>query len=439
MSLAYRTSTFTHKMEDCEGNIILYNSLSGTIIRFDSKHNNALNEILFKNKYDDSEICEKLIVAKILIPSDFNEFEYINKLRNDMVNNNETLDILIYPTEACNLRCKYCWENFKKNNMERKTEESVIAFLEKHVPKYKRLYIKWFGGEPLLNVAAIERIMKVSIKICRSNSVILSSSITTNGYLLTNDIVRRLIKHKIYEYQVTVDGLKEDHDKMRVMPNGEGSFDVIVKNLLTVKKEVANKLLRILIRTNFNENNIVRIHEYAKLYLELFGDDNRFSAYWNAVQDWGGNAVRNVEDILINNYDKTMINIVAEQYNIPMIIENSLLNPGGYACYAGKRNSYIFGSDGLVYKCPQKIYDEYNKIGHLDIDGDLILDKDKYEEWVLPTLEEKCNTCILRPSCLSARCPKRKFTKQECQLQIEQLERMILTFANHKYNYIEFK
>jgi len=439
MSLAYKSSTFTHKMEDCEGKTILYNSLSGTIIRFDNQYDNVLNEILNKNQYDDSEICKQLIAAKILIPFDFNESDYINKLRDDLINNNETLDILIYPTESCNLRCRYCWENFKKNDMERQIEESVIAFLEKHVPKYKRLYIKWFGGEPLLNVSAIKRIMKSSIEICRSNGVILSSSITTNGYLLTHEMVSHLIKHKIYEYQVTIDGLKEDHDKMRVMPNGDGSFDVIVKNLMTIKKEVTNKLLRILIRTNFNEGNINRIHEYAKLYIDLFGGDNRFSAYWNAVQDWGGNAVHDVGNMLIDNYDKTMINIIAEKYNIPMIIENSLLNPGGYACYAGKRNSYIFGSDGLVYKCPQKIYDDYNKVGRLDINGELVLEKHKYEEWVLPTTEEKCNTCILRPSCLSARCPKRKFTKQECQLKIEQLERAILTFANNKYNYIEFK
>lgn len=426
-------------MEDNNGYILLYNSLTGKILRLGNAYKQQMKDILKSNTGDEeSALFHEMLNAKIMIPDDFDEMKYIDDLRDNIINKNETLDILIYPTEACNLRCKYCWENFGKGNMDEATETSVIHFLERQIPKYKRLYIKWFGGEPLLNIPAIERIMTKSIDLCRNHGVILASSITTNGYLLTPEVLSNLVKHKIYEYQVTVDGLKKDHDKMRILPNGGGSYDIIVGNLINIKETVTNRLIRILIRTNFNQENLNTIQEYAQFYMQHFGGDKRFSAYWNAVQDWGGEAVHNVEDKLIQNYDKTQINLIAAKYDIPLVIENTLLSPGGYACYAGKQNSFIIGTEGAIYKCPQKIYDDYNKIGHLNKDGDLVLDNEKYMQWVSPFTENKCVSCVMRPSCLSARCPKRKFTGQECKFEAEQLERALITFANSKYNYTEF-
>ena len=211
-------------MDDGNGHTILYNSLSGIILKIGKIYEEELRNILQYNKYEvHSPLFQEILNAKIIIPSDFDEIQYIKNLRNEIVNKNETLDILIYPTEACNLRCKYCWENFEKGNMGAETETAIIQFLQKQIPKYKRLYIKWFGGEPLLNIPTIERIMTAGNKLCRENGVILASSITTNGYLLTPETINRLIKCKVYEYQVTVDGLKKDHDAMRILPNGEGS------------------------------------------------------------------------------------------------------------------------------------------------------------------------------------------------------------------------
>ena len=439
MSSQYKMSTYTYQMQDKDGFVLLYNSLTGKIIKVGKMYQRQLRDILSNYDFkDNSDLLSALIDAKILVSKNFDENVYIDNLRDKMVNKNEILDIMIYPTEACNMRCKYCWENFSKGHMNVEIETAIIRYLEKQIPHYKRLYIKWFGGEPLLNISTIEHIMKSSIEICRQHGVILTSSMTTNGYLLTPEMIKHLIKYKIYEYQVTVDGLKVSHDKMRVLSNGNGSFDTIINNLIRIKETVTNQLIRILIRTNFSKDNIDSIHEYAQFYVREFSGDKRFSAYWNAVQNWGGDAVHLIEDKLIDNYDKTQINRIAAQYDIPLIIENALLSPGGYACYAGKKNSFIIGSDGVVYKCPQKIYDEYNQIGIVNKDGEMILQQDKYEQWTAPFTEEKCATCIMLPSCLAARCPKRQFTGQSCKFQTQQLERALQTYASNRYNCIEF-
>ncbi len=48
-----------------------------------------------------------------------------------------------------------------------------------------------------------------------------SSSVTTNGYLLTRDIVDMLVANGISHANVTLDGLQEVHDSRRKLLGGQ--------------------------------------------------------------------------------------------------------------------------------------------------------------------------------------------------------------------------
>ena len=61
---------------------------------------------------------------------------------------------------------------------------------------------------------------------------------TTNGFFLDKTMFDMLYKLKIYNYQITIDGEKEHHDKYRVTHNGKGTYDVIMSNLLNIKKSI---------------------------------------------------------------------------------------------------------------------------------------------------------------------------------------------------------
>lgn len=41
--------------------------------------------------------------------------------------------------------------------------------------------------------------------------------ITTNGYLLSPQMIDSFVKNRILRYQVTVDGLEEEHNKSRYL------------------------------------------------------------------------------------------------------------------------------------------------------------------------------------------------------------------------------
>lgn len=166
-----------------------------------------------------------------------------------------------------------------------------------------------------------------------------------------------------------------------------------------------------------------------KLTMTQVEEEKRFSAYWNAVMDWGGDSIEKIRSKMIKSYDKASFNEIAINHGIKMIIERELLNPGGLVCYASKQNSVIIGTKGEIFKCPQRIYDNFDYLGHLSNGGILMIDQRKKQEWEEDNELPKCSNCILRPVCLGASCPKRKFTNQNCPYSEEQVERLVRIFS----------
>lgn len=62
---------------------------------------------------------------------------------------------------------------------------------------------------------------------------------------------------KIYKYvntiQITIDGDSKTHDKLRIFPDGTGSFNIIYDNLKNSIKFFKNRLA---LRININKDNI---------------------------------------------------------------------------------------------------------------------------------------------------------------------------------------
>lgn len=113
--------------------------------------------------------------------------------------------------------------------------------------------ICWFGGEPLLAMDVIENISKEVINICKKLKKLYNASITTNGFLLTPKNIEILLKNRVTNFTVTLDGLSECHDTLRVLKSGNPTHSVILKNLLYIKNNILKSNLRIFVRTNITK------------------------------------------------------------------------------------------------------------------------------------------------------------------------------------------
>ena len=58
---------------------------------------------------------------------------------------NRRLELIVMPTEQCNFRCTYCYEDFRLGRMNSNTIESLRSLLSNRIDKLDQLYISWFG------------------------------------------------------------------------------------------------------------------------------------------------------------------------------------------------------------------------------------------------------------------------------------------------------
>jgi uncharacterized protein len=144
-------------------------------------------------------------------------------------------------TEQCNLRCKYCvfsskCEGFRihsSRDMDVEIAKKAINLLLKS--EEKQLSIGLYGGEPLLKFDLIESLIEFTDKN-RKKDQLFKYRVTSNGTLLFPEVIELLVKNKV-KLSISLDGPREIHDRHRLFPNNNGSFDVITKNLKYIKKK----------------------------------------------------------------------------------------------------------------------------------------------------------------------------------------------------------
>ncbi len=135
-------------------------------------------------------------------------------------------------TEECNLRCRYCIVegtylkkipkmDYKviKNAIERFFEESTLDEVEIH----------FFGGEPLTNPEAIKAAVRIALETAKLRQKKVKFVISTNGVLLNEKWLSFFLKNK-FTVLLSIDGPQKIQDYARPFENGNGSYDVIIKN-----------------------------------------------------------------------------------------------------------------------------------------------------------------------------------------------------------------
>jgi uncharacterized protein len=141
----------------------------------------------------------------------------------------------LYVTEACNLRCNYCFVNDKANHRHLTPEmaDKVLAFVKSDAANLKETYIHFFGGEPLMQSAMVDYLATQLRAWSAERNIRVKLGITTNGTLLTTQNCEMLKRHDI-GVQLSLDGSKEGNDVHRQLMGGTqqglrpaGAFDLV--------------------------------------------------------------------------------------------------------------------------------------------------------------------------------------------------------------------
>lgn len=410
------------------GELLLYNSSAGTesLTRVSYEKSEKVLKILEDGCDCKETDIQKLTDGGFIIAAGTDE-DIIKKYRIMEQVMDSIMHLIILPTEQCNFRCKYCYETFNKGKMSQCIQDSLIKYVRKNIHKYTGLNVSWFGGEPLEAIDVVEKLSKTFQNICRVAKKSYSASMTTNGYSLTIEIFKTLYSLDVYNFQITIDGLEQEHDRQRILANGEGTFSTIINNLLNIKNNTNYFNTSFIIRTNFTKRIYDQIEQFLSFYVENFNSDSRFNYYIHMASNWGGDRVNSFSNEMLSQkqYQDIIKSIVKYGVKINHSTHFSHLNYQGCICYASRKNSIVIGSDGILYKCTGDFEYEKNIVGSLTEDGIL-----QYNEnlilWFggLSEYESKCDTCYFGACCLSNNCPAvrvRGLPNEICSFEKENL------------------
>ncbi len=362
---------FVHESEN--GDLYLYNSFQGTksLIYVNSGKATKIQEMLSLKYIDENDEDYRLLIKNGFLIGDEVDEQQAKEYKFIKVVSDPRLNITILPTEKCNFKCVYCYETFEKSAMSIETQENLISFVKKNIHKYTGLSVQWFGGEPLIAMDVVENLSKEFIEICKNVKKTYISSMTTNGYLLDEDMLDKLLSYHIYNYQITIDGIEKNHNFQRPLLNGAPTFDKIVDNLINIRLHNRNKFLHITIRVNLSKSIYENFDEYMEILHHICQDDPRFSIYMHQVSDWGGERVSEIKDEIIvqDMYIGALEKLKKSPYKFNYYVHYGRLDSESCVCYANKLNYFIIGSDGTRYKCTGNFVEDCNKVGKLENKG----------------------------------------------------------------------
>lgn len=138
-------------------------------------------------------------------------------------------------TFNCNLTCAYCFVHDKnpREKMNFSTAKKAIDLLVERAA-FPVVNITLIGGEPLLEFDLIKRIIPYALETAKKRNLLVTWSVTTNGTLINEKILKFFARHKI-TMLLSIDGGPESHDRYRRTKSGEGTWHKIAGLIPLIK------------------------------------------------------------------------------------------------------------------------------------------------------------------------------------------------------------
>lgn len=376
-----------------EGKKYLYNTKNDSILILDDLLVSFFNELKIPENFVELQQIHPTFYAALekyeyIVPKSLDEYE---NLKGQLVKNNNVdsmYKIIINPTMNCNFKCWYCYESHIKNS--RMNEESishVLQFIRNTVAKYPKLdvfVIDWFGGEPLLEYyTVVVPILNEARKICHESNIHVSSSFTTNGFLINDKMIRSFKELDIFSFQITLDGNEEQHNRIRFVSKKRGSYKEIIDNIILL----ANNDFEVVIRINYDENTLLGIDDILDDLREIHHRSNvslSLQKVWQVQADLTSLERESAEKIRAIGFE------AATLYN-ERYIDSS--------CYADTKNEVVFNYNGDVFKCTARDFTAENRVGVLLETGEIDYNYKANERESIRFFNESCKSCKIFPFC----------------------------------------
>jgi uncharacterized protein len=305
-------------------------------------------------------------------------------------------------------------------------QKLLIEFVTKNIGRYKNISVSWYGGEPLLAYHTIINLSKELIKIAEENNVEYNSNMVSNGYLMTKEKAETLKEvAKLRNVQITLDGIKEIHDRNRPLIDGQGTFDVILQNI----KDISD-ILNISLRINISKENFGELFKLIDLLKkgELL---KKVHIYIAPVYSMENTESSKIQYMCLSKSDFADIEIKFLKYLLEKKIDIGNFYPFSrlVVCGAVSSSSFVIDPEGYLYKCWDFIGNKKYSIGSLK--SGINTKNKEFLKWVNWEIPNKCTNCNLLPICQSG-CASETFYNDECTTRKYNIMQILQLFKKYR-------
>lgn len=351
----------------------------------------------------------------------YGELEAVYKEKEILSKKPRLTNLFWESTLRCNANCKHCGSRAGENiNIKDElTTEEIKNTLKSISEKYdaSKMQINVTGGEPLLRKDLFE-VMKYAKQLG------FYWSITTNGILITDEVIEKFKETEISTMSISIDGLETTHNEFRGLPN---CYSKIIENIKKIKKSNFNVILQV--TTVTNKSNIKELEEIYEVVKELNIDS------WRILNmDPIGRAKDNKKLELDSEDYKYLINFIKEKrkkskFDVTYGCAHFLgikyekeVRSNMYMCYTGLTvGSILYNGD--IFVCPNVERRPELIQGNVRKDDFVKTWENKFE--FFRNLEKfkcgKCNKCEDWKYCLGGAFHTWDFENEEQQICLKEI------------------
>ena len=381
--------------------IIFFNGISKSIFSIPENEFKIFHDVVshpdtFKETYP--HFWNTVSNLGFIVDEDKDEIAFIEQEFNKKINTPKCT-LKIFPTYQCNFSCWYCVQHHTNEFMSKDVIEKIKKYIEIYTieNEIEELKLSWFGGEPLLFFdECVFDISLFAMNFCKKNNIKFSNGITTNGYLITEDMLHKMKEINIDFFQITIDGCREQHDQVR-NHSGLSSFDTILNNIVKILDVMPDA--RVMLRFNYTNNNInaSKIIEEVNSCIPLEYREKIVSLLrrvWQVKEEIiNSKSLEDIHTSFLENSYKSANPEVSKLYE---------------SCYAEDIHFNTIFPDGSVDKCGNIARE--NTRGKLNSNGEIVWNSPlhHYEKNIFTENKKyPCTKCKYLPLCMGP-CPARR-------------------------------
>lgn len=395
----YRPSDFVYPFSN-NGKEYVFNTLTKKCYELGEKLDLSRKSRFSADEVSSNDSLTELLKNMFLVPENKDEAEFYVSfitIARAVKRRRESKKIGTYtilPTTACNARCVYCFEQgFKYETMNDEVVAQAIRYILDTCERESPIRFRWFGGEPLIG----ERIIDKIIAAVRSEGIEYSSTIVTNGSLITDDIVRKMQNEwKIKHAQITLDGTEEEYNTRK---NYYFNYDSAYWHVLgCIKRLNSQSNIDLTIRINVDDGNIGGVLQMFR-ELDPFVPNKELVGV-NIVPLYGLRQDGKDSEI-IKQCEDLREQIRAIGFSVGTGYSTSALRTN--YCMADTPNrGIVIAPNGKLYNCENlSVFPPLGDIWHGITNTELYNSVMKFEP-----VRDKCKGCVSLPDCTTfSKCP----------------------------------